>query len=67
MLIKKFNRFYLSKSRNFDLLNYKNGYKVIRNKIKTNYVINDFNISYIDDFNVDSFFNWLYRRNRRIK
>ena len=67
MLIKKFYRFYLSKSRNFDLLNYKNGYKVIRNKIKTNYVINDFNISYIDDFNVDSFFNWLYRRNRRIK
>ena len=32
MLIKKIKRFCLSKSRNFDLLNYKNGYKAIRNK-----------------------------------
>ena len=29
---KKFKRFHLSKSKNFDLLNYKNEYKVIRNK-----------------------------------
>ena len=32
ILIKKIKRFYLSESRKFDLLNYKNGYKVIRNK-----------------------------------
>ena len=32
MLIKKLKGFHLSKSRNFDLLNYKNGYKLIRNK-----------------------------------
>ena len=32
MLIKKIKRFHLSKSKNFDLLNYKNGYKFIRNK-----------------------------------
>ena len=36
MLIKKIKRFNLSKSKNFDLLNYKNGYKVIRNKIIRN-------------------------------
>ena len=36
MLIKKIERFNLSKSKNFDLLNYKNGYKVIRNKIIRN-------------------------------
>ena len=29
---KKIKRFHLSKSKNFDLLNYKNGYKAIRNK-----------------------------------
>ena len=29
---KKIKRFHLSKSKNFDLLNYKNGYKFIRNK-----------------------------------
>ena len=29
---KKIKRFQLSKSRNFDLLNYKNGCEVIRNK-----------------------------------
>ena len=51
MLIKKIQRFHLSKSKNFDLLNYKNGYKLIRKK-KNNYDIN--NISYIDDFNVNS-------------
>ena len=27
-----FKRFHLSKNKNFDLLNYKNGYKLIRNK-----------------------------------
>ena len=30
MLIKKIKRFYLSKGRNFDLLNYKNGLKIIK-------------------------------------
>ena len=29
---KKIMRFYLSESKKFDLLNYKNGYKAIRNK-----------------------------------
>ena len=29
---KEIKRFHLSKNKNFDLLNYKNGYKVIRNK-----------------------------------
>ena len=29
MLIKKIKRFHLSKSRNFDLLNYKNGLQII--------------------------------------
>ena len=29
---KKIKGFHLSKSKNFDLLNYKNGYKFIRNK-----------------------------------
>ena len=29
---KKLRDFHLSKSKNFDLLNYKNGYKFIRNK-----------------------------------
>ena len=28
----KIKRFHLSKNKNFDLLNYKNGYKHIRNK-----------------------------------
>ena len=32
MLIKKIKRFHLSKNKNFDLLNYKNGYNLIRNK-----------------------------------
>ena len=30
MLIKKIKRFYLSKCRNFDLLNYKNGLQIIK-------------------------------------
>ena len=30
MLIKKFKRFHLSKKRNFDSLNYKNGLQVIK-------------------------------------
>ena len=30
MLIKKLKRFYLSKSKNFDLLNYKNGLEIIK-------------------------------------
>ena len=30
----KIKRFHLSKKKNFDLLNYKNGYKVIKNKKK---------------------------------
>ena len=33
---KKIKRLHLSKSKNFDLLNYKNGYKLIRNKIIRN-------------------------------
>ena len=37
MLIKKIKRFHLSKNKNFDLLNYKNEYKLIRNK-KQNYL-----------------------------
>ena len=32
---KKIKRFHLSKSRNFDLLNYKNGSQIIKNKYKT--------------------------------
>ena len=31
---KKNKRFHLSKSRNFDLLNYKNGLQIIKNKYK---------------------------------
>ena len=34
---KQIKRFHLSKNKNFDLLNYKNGYKLIRNK-KQNYL-----------------------------
>ena len=30
MLIKKIKRFHLSKSRNFDILNYKNGLQIIK-------------------------------------
>ena len=33
---KKTKRFHLSKSKNFDLLNYKNEWKVIRNKVIRN-------------------------------
>ena len=36
MLIKKIKRFHLSKNKNFDSLNYKNEYKVIRNKVIRN-------------------------------
>ena len=52
MLIKKIKIFHLSKSKNFDLLNCKNGYKVIRNKKKTNYDWDD--IIYINDFDANS-------------
>ena len=52
MLLKKIKRFHLSKSKNFDLLNYKNGYKFISNKDKTNYDLD--NICYINDFDVNS-------------
>ena len=45
-------RFHLSKNKNFDLLNYKNGYNSLEIKNKTNYDLN--NICYIDDFNVNS-------------
>ena len=44
MLIKKIKRFYLSKSKNFDLLNYKNGLQILSKK---NYLDEALYVQYI--------------------